>query len=60
LRPQVEHDRGGERLAGARLVAGVVELLGGLGVGVGVEQVVEQLDRVGVALLARRGAGSGW
>jgi hypothetical protein len=33
-----------------RLVPGVVELGGGLGVGVGVEQAVEQLDCVGVGL----------
>ena len=41
---------GGERLAVAGAVSGRVELLGGLGVGVLVEQPVEQSDGVGVGL----------
>jgi len=48
---EVEHDPVGEGLAFAGAVAGGVELRGGgLGVGVLVEQAVEQGERVGVGL----------
>ena len=46
----VQDDVGGEGLAGAGVPAAGVELLGGLGVGVSVEQAVEQLEGVGVGL----------
>ena len=48
--PDAEHDPRVERLAGPGAVAGGVELLGGLGVGVVVEELVEQSDRVGIGL----------
>ena len=48
--PDAEDDPGGERLAGAGCAAGGVELGGCLGVGVIVEELVEQRDRVGVGL----------
>jgi hypothetical protein len=48
--PDAEHDRGGERLADAGGAAGGVQLLGFFGVGVFVEELVEQRDRVGVGL----------
>ena len=47
---QVDHDRSGERLVHAGAPASGVELLGGFGVGVIVEQAVEQLEGVGVGL----------
>jgi hypothetical protein len=46
----VQHDLVGERSAGAGQAAGGVELLGGLDVGVIVEQAVEQLEGVRVGL----------
>ena len=46
----VEHDAGGKRLALAGAVTGVVKRLGGLGVGVGVEEPVEGGEGVGVGL----------
>lgn len=47
---QVGHAAGGEWLAGAGAVALLIELLGGLGVGVIVEQAVERAERVGAGL----------
>ena len=46
----VQHDLGGEWFAGAGVSAGGVELSRGLGVGVIVEELVEQLEGVGVGL----------
>ena len=40
----------GEWLSGAGSSSGLVELFGGLGVGVIVEQLVDQLERVGIGL----------
>ena len=60
-------DAGGERLALAGAVTGGVERVGGLGVGVGVEEPVERGEGVGVGLAdlpglwagsRRRGCGS--
>jgi hypothetical protein len=48
----VQHDAGGKRLALAGAVTGVVKRLGGLGVGVGVEEPVEGGEGVGVGLAA--------
>ena len=53
----VEHDRGGEGLAFAGAVTGGVERVGGLGVGVVVEEPVEHGDGVGVGLAGLPGAG---
>ena len=47
---EVDDDRAGERLVHAGAPAGGVELRGGLGVGVIVEELVEQLEGVGVGL----------
>ena len=47
---QVQHDGGGEGLAGSGAVTGRVEDLGGLGVGVVVEEPVEFGERVSVGL----------
>ena len=43
-----EHDAGGEGLALAGAVAGGVGCVGGLGVGVGIEEPVERGEGVGV------------
>jgi hypothetical protein len=54
----VQHDAGGERLVCAGAVSGGVERVGGLGVGVVVEEPVERGEGVGVGLAglpARRG-----
>ena len=45
-----EHDAGGERLALAGTVSVGVERVGGLGVGVGVEEPIERGEGVGVGL----------
>jgi len=47
---QVDHDGFGERLGHAGAPAGGVEVLGGFGVGVIVEQAVEHRECVGVGL----------
>ena len=47
---EVDDDRAGERLGHAGAPAGGVELGGGLGVGVIVKELVEQLEGVGVGL----------
>ena len=52
-----EHDTGGERLALAGVVTDGVERLGGLGVGVGVEEPVECGQGVGVGLAHLPGLG---
>ena len=46
----MEHDAGGELAAGSGAVSGGVERVGGLGVGVVVEEPVERGERVGVGL----------
>jgi hypothetical protein len=46
----VQHDGRGKYLTGPRAVAGAVERLGGLGVGVGVEKAIEGTKCVGVGL----------
>src|SRR3954470_5672172 len=53
----VVDDAAGERLAGAGAVPGGVEGFGGVGVGVVVEQLVEQRERVGVRLARLPGLG---
>jgi len=50
LAPHVDHDGLGERVSFAGAVAGLVELVRGLPVGVVVEKPVEQGDGVGVGL----------
>jgi len=50
LAPHVDHDGLGERVSFAGAVAGLVELVRGLPVGVVVEKPVEQSDGVGVGL----------
>jgi len=47
---QVQHDRGCEGLPGAGAFPGGVERFGGLGVGVVVEEPIEQGEGVGVGL----------
>jgi len=52
-----EHDASGERLALAEAVTGGVERLGGLGVGVGVKELIERCEGVGVGLAERQAFG---
>ena len=54
---EVQDDAGGERLVLAGAVTGGVELLGGLGVGVVVEEPVEHCEGVGVGLAGLPGGG---
>ena len=52
-----EHDAGSEGFAFSGVVTGGVERLGGLGVGVGVKELIERCEGVGVGLAERQAFG---